>query len=248
VAEENKMAYFAPALIGAGLLASVFWFGGGQRKLPREFGEISQRRLKAAAKTLGVPWSHIETGEDSPQADAVVRLAEQRDNKAKKRLSREFGSLGGTKSEALERDLVLQHHILRNALNAAQRDRAKRRIKNLEAQIKEAVQGEFGSLGAWPKGSRKNWNKNHKLAKGTSVRVYDNGGETTDRYTVVMVGKKWDGLLYPGEKTALGMDEGGLSFSQWTGVHEGKHLGRRVKWEDLPRATRGHIERRVLQD
>lgn len=142
MAEENKMAYFAPALIGAGLLASVFWFGKGERRLPRE----------------------------------------------------------------------------------------------------------FGSLGAWPKGSRKNWNKNHKLAKGTSVRVYDNGGETTDRYTVVMVGKKWDGLLYPGEKTALGMDEGGLSFSQWTGVHEGKHLGRRVKWEDLPRATRGHIERRVLQD
>lgn len=105
------------------------------------------------------------------------------------------------------------------------------------------------SLDGWPKGSRKNWHKNHKLAKGTSVRVYDSGGDNyADKYTVVMVGKDWDASANLGHKMMLGMSEGGRSVSTWVEGKEGKHLGKRVKWEDLSSDTRKHIERRVLQE
>jgi len=106
----------------------------------------------------------------------------------------------------------------------------------------------FAELGAWPKGSRKTWNKNHKLAKGTSVRVYDYGDKAADRYTVIMVGKDWDASVNPGNKMVLNMSEGGRAISMWGEAKEGKHLGKRVKWEDLSPETRRHIEQRVLSD
>jgi hypothetical protein len=85
----------------------------------------------------------------------------------------------------------------------------------------------------------------HTLAPGTSVRVYDLGGATVDRYTVVMVGKEWDESARKGYKMMLGMGPGGRGVSEWGEVQEGKHLGRRVRWDDLPEETRRHIERRV---
>jgi len=104
------------------------------------------------------------------------------------------------------------------------------------------------ALAGWPKGSRSGWHKNHKLMPGTSVRVYDNGGKTADRYTVIMVGKDWDASARPGLKMSLGMSEGGRSVSMWGEAEEGKHLGKRVRWEDLSSETRRHIESRVRSD
>ena len=40
---NEQMKIFAPVLIGAGLLASVFWFGDTTRK-PKGFGGLSKRR------------------------------------------------------------------------------------------------------------------------------------------------------------------------------------------------------------
>jgi len=85
----------------------------------------------------------------------------------------------------------------------------------------------------------------HKIAPGTSVRVYDYGDSVSDRYTVIMVGKDWDASARRGYKMSLGMSEGGRAVSQWGEAQEGRHLGKRVKWEDLSADTRRHIESRV---
>jgi hypothetical protein len=47
MADDNQMKQFAPVLIGAGLLASVFWFGKGERRLPREFGSLGITKKEA---------------------------------------------------------------------------------------------------------------------------------------------------------------------------------------------------------
>jgi hypothetical protein len=84
----------------------------------------------------------------------------------------------------------------------------------------------------------------HKLSGETSVRVYDNGGETLDRYSVVITGPEWtDGS--PGLVAMLGLDTAGRGFSQFTEGKEGRHLGKLIAWTDLDDATRKHIESRL---
>lgn len=74
--------------------------------------------------------------------------------------------------------------------------------------------------------------KTEKL-NGQSIRCYDNGGETADRYTVVyMDRKRGPGLFY-----SVGMN-GSPFHPQGIGQHcavmPGRHLGRRIKFADLP--------------
>ena len=71
---------------------------------------------------------------------------------------------------------------------------------------------------------------------GTDVRVYDNGGETFDRYTIVIenpvtleqswLGSSQDPFFPSGFGQHLG-DEA-------SGMQEGEHLGRRIKFAELP--------------
>lgn len=77
----------------------------------------------------------------------------------------------------------------------------------------------------------------------TCWRVYDNGGETLDRYTVCLEVSRWvDGKpLY----NCLGCSEGGRACSQFSEAHEGRHLGKRVKLEALDADTRRHIMTRL---
>lgn len=83
------------------------------------------------------------------------------------------------------------------------------------------------------------------------LAIYDNGGKTLDRYTVVTdltgAGIQFD---------MLGLSEGGDGFSQWTvgqwfpgsdGVRN-RHLGKRTRFEDLSEATQSHIARRIFGD
>lgn len=88
----------------------------------------------------------------------------------------------------------------------------------------------------------------HKIDDETSVRVYDNGGETLDRYSIVLIGKDW----LPDAKgfvPMLGLDgSAGRSFSQFTSGQEGKHLGKPVKFSDLSDETQKHIISRVKAD
>jgi hypothetical protein len=77
-----------------------------------------------------------------------------------------------------------------------------------------------------------------------SIRVYDNGGKTIDRYTVVCL----DEPTRQGMHTCLALDGvGGKQFSQFSECMEGPHLGRRVSWKSLSKVTREHIKFRLPQ-
>jgi len=88
----------------------------------------------------------------------------------------------------------------------------------------------------------------HKLPGGTKVRVYDNGGDSLDRYTVVMDDKDWDTSVNPGMKAMLGLSEGGRGVSQFSEGKEGPHLGKAIKFDDLDADTKKHITRRIEED
>lgn len=70
-----------------------------------------------------------------------------------------------------------------------------------------------------------------------NVRVYDNGGKTQDRYTLVF-------MSFPagnGRYECLGMDEQPyhpLGFRQHGTAVCGRHLGKRIRWEQLPEGCR----------
>lgn len=67
-----------------------------------------------------------------------------------------------------------------------------------------------------------------------NIRIYDNGGKTCDRYTVIFM----DCPEYqPGTYAAVGMNERPFhpqGFGQHCTAMPGRHLGRRIKFEDLP--------------
>ena len=80
------------------------------------------------------------------------------------------------------------------------------------------------------------------------LAIYDNGGATIDRYTVV-TSLTGAGIQYD----MLGLSEGGEAFSQWTVGHYhansgrlNRHLGKRVRFEDLSENTQAHIARRIF--
>ena len=77
--------------------------------------------------------------------------------------------------------------------------------------------------------------------------VYDNGGKTQDRYTVVYCEYVvWGGTrLYD----CYGLDEAPCSpqgFVQHSTCALGAHLGRRIAFEDLPEACRELVKRDLV--
>lgn len=83
------------------------------------------------------------------------------------------------------------------------------------------------------------------------IGIYDNGGKTLDRYTVVIDNTTDDPM-----HDMLGLSEGSDGFSQWTsgqwfkgsdGVRN-THLGKRIRFEDLSGPTQKHIALRVFGD
>lgn len=70
--------------------------------------------------------------------------------------------------------------------------------------------------------------------------IWDNGGKTIDRYTVIL-----DGSF--GEM-ALGLSKGGKEFSGWSEAIEGDNLGKKIKWNNLDRDTQDHIIMRLKED
>ena len=70
--------------------------------------------------------------------------------------------------------------------------------------------------------------------------VWDNGGESLDRYTVVMNHSYADPRTGTIFHHALGVSENPDHFCQWTAVEEGDHLGKRINFGDLPEAVRKH--------
>lgn len=71
---------------------------------------------------------------------------------------------------------------------------------------------------------------------GTVLRCYDNGGDTLDRYTIIP--PRWAGRDYrerSGAWCAIGASEHPFhAYGQHCSAAPGPHLGRRVRWADLP--------------
>ena len=81
------------------------------------------------------------------------------------------------------------------------------------------------------------------------VKVYDNGGETADRYTVVILDRAWD--TKPGYKAMLGLSDDPThpqGFSQFTEGQDGPHLGKLIKFTDLPRNVQEHVKDRLTDE
>jgi hypothetical protein len=78
-----------------------------------------------------------------------------------------------------------------------------------------------------------------------ALRVYDNGGKSIDRYTVVGVDGERDN---DNMKSMLGVSEGGRAFSQFCRGHEGRHLGKRLPFASLDDDTRAHILSRLAPE
>jgi hypothetical protein len=78
--------------------------------------------------------------------------------------------------------------------------------------------------------------------------IYDNGGKTVDRYTVMTDQEEWanDGNNKPQAYMALGLNEGGDGYSQFGGAIPGRHLGKKIQFTDLSANTQTHIAERIF--
>lgn len=77
-----------------------------------------------------------------------------------------------------------------------------------------------------------------------NIRIYDNGGETFDRYTVIYMD---DLCPYTSLYTARGMSENPShpqGFGQICEAEPGEHLGKEIDFTDLPEPC----QRMVLSD
>jgi len=70
-------------------------------------------------------------------------------------------------------------------------------------------------------------------------KVFDNGGATFDRYTII----------FEDRPDALGLSgncDSPQGFSQFGVAIEGRHLGKRISFKDLPENVRLHIYQRII--
>ncbi len=79
--------------------------------------------------------------------------------------------------------------------------------------------------------------------------IWDIGeGKSMDRYTIIFDPKQGYEAS-PGLFMSLGFaaGRGGGSISQWGEAKEGKHLGKKLKWEDLPKESQEHVIDRIKE-
>ena len=73
-----------------------------------------------------------------------------------------------------------------------------------------------------------------KAIDALNIRIYDNGGKTFDRYTVIFMDSPEN---KPGLYTCLGMSSNPFhpqGYGQHGIAHPGRHLGLRIRFEQLP--------------
>ena len=78
-----------------------------------------------------------------------------------------------------------------------------------------------------------------------AVSVYDNGGRTADRYTVVFDAQR---ETAPRTFLALGLSgrpDSPQGVSQFTTAVKGRHLGRRIGFACLPANVQAHVRTRL---
>lgn len=82
-----------------------------------------------------------------------------------------------------------------------------------------------------------------------NVRIYDNGGKTLDRYTAVYMHliENKNAKLF----SARGMSENPFhpqGFGCWTSAQPGKHLGKRIEFEELPKDCQQLVMDDIAED
>lgn len=77
------------------------------------------------------------------------------------------------------------------------------------------------------------------------IACYDNGGKTFDRYTIVFDSKHDVQGLF---NECLGLSNDPSSpqgFSQFSGCQMGRHLGKKLRFEQLPEHVQKHVLARI---
>jgi hypothetical protein len=75
------------------------------------------------------------------------------------------------------------------------------------------------------------------------THVYDNGGKTADRYTIVTDIPEGRGMF-----ACIGMSSAPThpqGVSQWSSCQVGRHLGKKIPWAKLPAHIHNHAAARV---
>lgn len=76
-----------------------------------------------------------------------------------------------------------------------------------------------------------------------NITIYDNKGETADRYTIVFnslkKSKQWSRYEYE----CISSSETGSCVFLWTTCHKGRHLGTKVKFSELNAELQNRIDR-----
>ena len=132
------------------------------------------------------------------------------------------------------REMIAHHEEEHRELEAAMkknREKLEHHQKQLNHHLKLSVK-ESEEL-------QENENKFH---------VYDNGGETQDRYTAFSDKEHKEGMKTKKPVEALGMDDHPThpqGFSQMTSAQVGKHLGKKIEFSSLSDKLQSHIKSRL---
>lgn len=81
-----------------------------------------------------------------------------------------------------------------------------------------------------------------------NITIYDNGGKTLDRYSVVLNNYRRKSTVNGNTVTlyeCLSLNEAGNGFSQFCEAVKGRHLGKKVNFNELSEATQRHIIERL---
>ena len=77
-----------------------------------------------------------------------------------------------------------------------------------------------------------------------SIRIYDNNGKTLDRYTIIFMDRPYSSDPGSVVKEALAASEfpfESRGFGQHCGAMPGRHLGKRIKFEELPKDVQAFV-------
>lgn len=81
-----------------------------------------------------------------------------------------------------------------------------------------------------------------------NIRIYDNGGKTYDRYTAVFMNQPVSHHTRGETFMALGFNENPfhpLGYGQHCSALPGRHLGKRIKLDDLPPKARQFVQQNM---
>jgi hypothetical protein len=77
-----------------------------------------------------------------------------------------------------------------------------------------------------------------------NIKIYDNGGKTTDRYTVLFLDDSYKDHIGQTIYDCLNMNsipDGVYGFRQHSEAIDGDHLGKRIAFKDLPKKVQTSI-------